>query len=134
MMNERQIKEKINRLKEEVKILEQVVNTKSDSAFGRPIGSNIYSDEQTKFLEENKEIAMGKLVEMFNEKFNTNFKADSRALYNFMYRMGIIKPKFERIYSPRKPTTIDKIEQNKKQMMNEKIKEEKRKKNKKWKQ
>lgn len=108
MMSERQIKERIFRLKEEIRVLEEVVETKSSYKTGRPIGSVSYSNEQTKFLRENKEIPMKELIKMFNDKFGTDFPKDSRALYNFMDRSGITIPKFSREYAPRLPTAIDK--------------------------
>lgn len=112
MMNERQIRERIYRLKEEVRILKEVLNTGGDSKFGRPIGSYKYPDEQSDFLRKNRDAPMNELIKMFNEKFNTNFASNSRTLYNFMQRSGIITPNFRRAYTPKKPTTIDKIQKS----------------------
>ena len=89
MMNEKQIKERINELKREINILEEVLNSKREG-FGRPKGSLKYTIEQEKFLRENKNIPMKELVALFNKKFNTNYPMESRALYNFMDREGFL--------------------------------------------
>ena len=97
MMSEKQIKERIIQLKKEIEIFEQVLNTKREG-FGRPKGSIKYTIEQENFLKENKDIPMKELIKLYNEKFKTNLKKDTRALYNFMERQGIIFPIKE--YSP----------------------------------
>lgn len=90
-MSEKQIKERINKLQFEIRILEKVLGTEREG-FGRPKGSLKYTPEQIDFLEKNKDIPMEELIEMFNEKFGTGYPIDSRALYNFMDRQGIILP------------------------------------------
>lgn len=91
MMSEKQVKERIYKLKEELRILEEVLETKREG-FGRPKGSLKFSSEQIKFLHDYREEDMKKLVKLFNAKFGTNYPINSRALYNFMERTGIISP------------------------------------------
>jgi hypothetical protein len=88
-MNEKQIKERINELKRNIQILEEVMNSKREG-IGRPKGSLKYTIEQENFLRENKDVPMKKLVNMFNKKFNTNYSIETRALYNFMDREGFL--------------------------------------------
>lgn len=88
-MSKKAIKERIYILKTEIRILDEVLNQEV-SGFGRPRGSLKYTDEQITFLKLNKNQKNTDLIKMFNEKFNTNYKSDSRSLYNFMERQGII--------------------------------------------
>jgi hypothetical protein len=88
-MNEKQVKERISELKKEISILEGVLNNKREG-FGRPKGSLKYSKEEELFLKENKYKPMKEIVVMFNKKFGKSYKKDTRALYNFMSRQGII--------------------------------------------
>lgn len=90
MMSERQIKEKINNLRRELAIYEEIVNTPSDGKMGRPSGDTKYTTEQIKFLRENKGIPMEELILLFNKTFDRNLNPNTRALYNFMCRQGII--------------------------------------------
>lgn len=92
MMNEKQIKEKINSLKKQIQIYEEILETKNEG-MGRPIGSIKYTDEQIKFLKANKYIQMNYLIKLFNETFGANIEENSRALYNFMCRENIISYK-----------------------------------------
>jgi hypothetical protein len=88
MMSEKQLREKVFGLRRELQICEEILNSKREG-FGRPKGSIKYTQEQGKFLKENKNIPMKKLIELYNKKFGTNFHKDSRALYNFMDRQGL---------------------------------------------
>ena len=90
MISEKQLKEKIIKLETKLKILKEVLETPKDGKFGRPKGSTIYSDKQINFLKEHKNTSMPILIELFNKEFNTDFKKDSRALYNLkMNKMNI---------------------------------------------
>ena len=88
-MSEKQIKERIFKLKDEIRILETILNTKKEG-FGRPKGSLKYSEEQVKFLCDNKDTHMPELIQLFNKQFNTKYHSETRALYNFMCREGIL--------------------------------------------
>lgn len=111
MMNERQIQEKIER--EEIRILEEVLKTESAKPkMGRPIGTRRYPNEQFEFLKENKDVPMKELVGMFNKKFKTSFPLDTRVLYNFMYRSGLVDTTYQRDYFPRNPVSIEKDVKN----------------------
>lgn len=90
MMSEKQLKEKVIRLENELRVLKSILETPKDGKFGRPLGSTIYTDEQVEFLRDFKNTKMTALIKMFNNRFGTNFKKDSRALYNFMGRHRII--------------------------------------------
>lgn len=89
-MSEKQLKEKIYKLENKLITLKEVLETPKNGKFGRPKGSTIYSDEKIKFLKEHKNTSMTTLIELFNEEFNTNFPKNSRALYNFMDRQGML--------------------------------------------
>lgn len=89
-MSEKQIKERIYQLKEEIRILESVVKTDNDGSMGRPKGSIKYNKEQIIFLTDNRDTPMPELVKLFNKQFGTKLHPETRALYNFMCRMGII--------------------------------------------
>jgi len=93
MMSEKQIKERIYQLKEEIRILESIVKTDNDGTMGRPRGSIKYNKEQIMFLTDNRDTPMSELVELFNRKFGTKLHPETRALYNFMCRMQIITAK-----------------------------------------
>lgn len=90
MMSERQIRERINKLQEEIRILSEVVEHKREG-FGRPKGTLKYTPEQIDFLKEGEENKLSdkEIVRQFNLKFGTTIKSNSRALYNFMLREGI---------------------------------------------
>lgn len=92
MMSEKQIKERIYTLEQEIRILRNVLEQKREG-FGRPKGSLKYTPEQIDFLKEceEKKFSDKEIVRQFNSKFGINLKADSRALYNFMVREGIKK-------------------------------------------
>ena len=92
-MSEKQLKERINRLKDEIRILESVL---AREGFGRPKGSIKYSPEKINFLTENKDKHMREITLLFNEKFKTDYPEDTRALYNFMERQGIIQVNYKR--------------------------------------
>jgi len=104
MLNERQIRDKIYELKKEIKVLNSVLNGNCNSykPFGRPKESWKYSAEQIDFLKdcEEKKLEQKEIIKLFNTKFGTKLKKDTRALYNFMSRCKIISP----TYSPRKFT------------------------------
>jgi len=91
MLNERQVKERINELKKEIGTLEFVLSGVSDGKTGRPRGSYEYTQEQINFLKEcnKQEIPMKEIIKLFNTKFGTDYKIDTRAFYNFMDRCGI---------------------------------------------
>ncbi len=90
MISEKQLKEKIIKLETKLKILKEVLETPKDGKFGRPKGSTIYSDKQINFLKEHKNTSMKILIELFKKEFNTNYKKDSRDLYNLkMNKMNI---------------------------------------------
>ena len=94
MLSEQQIKDRIYELKKEIEILISVLNggnTKKDYIFGRPKGSIKYSQEQVDFLKEcvKNKLDDKEIIKLFNIKFKTNFKENSRRLYNFMTRYGI---------------------------------------------
>lgn len=98
MMSEKQIKERIYKLQDEVRILESVLETKREG-FGRPKGSIKYNQEQIKFLYDNRDTPMAELVTAFNKQFGTKYHSESRTLYNFMCREGILT-------APTAPTQI----------------------------
>lgn len=91
MMSEKQLREKVNYLKRELAIYEEILNTKKDGSMGRPKGSVKYTDEQVAFLRKNKDVLMKELILMFNLEFKTNYPPQTRALYNFMCREGILE-------------------------------------------
>ena len=88
-MNEKQIRERIINLKREVAILEEIVDTRAEG-IGRPQGSVTYTEEQVKFLKENKSLPPTMLAQMFNKKFKYNLPLHTRKLYKIMRREGII--------------------------------------------
>ena len=94
-------------LKKELEILEEILNGDRKSNIGRPCGTFKYSDAQHKFLKENKDKDQKELIGMFNEKFKTQFSLESRALYNFMIRSGIIESNFKKEYRPRTLKSIE---------------------------
>ncbi|GAH22540.1 unnamed protein product, partial [marine sediment metagenome] len=67
MMSEKQIKEKIYKLQDEIRILESVLETDREG-FGRPKGSLKYNQKQIKFLYDNRDTPMNELVELFNKQ------------------------------------------------------------------
>jgi len=79
-------------LKKEIEVLEKVLFLPSDKKMGRPRGSIAYSDEQIKFLKKcaKKNLEQKAIVNEFNKEFGTRFPINSRALYNFMDRQGMI--------------------------------------------
>lgn len=89
-MSEKQIRERINELQEEIRILSEIVEHKR-GGFGRPKGTLKYTPEQINFLKECEENKLSdkEIVRQFNLKFETNLKPNSRALYNFMVREEI---------------------------------------------
>ena len=93
MISEGQLKRIIRELELKLESYREILETKKDAGFGRPVGSIKYTEEQIKFLEDNKDNPMPLLILEFNERFGTKFKPDSRALYNFMMRQGIIEVK-----------------------------------------
>lgn len=95
-MNERQIKERIKHLKKEIEVLQNVLNYDIPSVDGRPKGSTSYTDRQMRFMEDHRDLPMKRLVKAYNHEFKTNIPEESRALYNFMIRNGIIKVSNER--------------------------------------
>ncbi len=92
MMNKKQIERRISELKKEIEILEGIL-IPTNLKMGRPKGSLKYTPEQIKFIEENKDILMKELVIKFNEEFKTNYTPNTRAIYNFMLREGILEKK-----------------------------------------
>ncbi len=104
MLNERQIKDRIYKLKQEIKVLNSVINSNNSELkpFGRPKGSWKYSLEQIDFLKDCKKkgLEQKEIIKQFNIKFGTKFNENTRALYNFMSRCKIISP----TYSPRRFT------------------------------
>ena len=90
-MSEKQLREKVNHLKRELAICEEILNTKRDGSMGRPKGSILYTEEQVKFLKEHKDMPMKNLILLFNLQFKKNYSQNTRALYNFMCREGIIE-------------------------------------------
>lgn len=94
MMNKYQIQNRINKLKNEIAILEEVLNEESSYINGRPLGSTAYQEEEIQFLKENKNLPMEELINKFNKSFNRDIPLSSRALYNLMVRQGLISPKF----------------------------------------
>ena len=95
MLNEKQIKERINELEKEIGILEYVLSGESEG-FGRPKGSIKYTQEQVNFLKEceKNKLTDKEIIKAYNQKFGTNYPETSRGLYNFMNRYGI-KNSFE---------------------------------------
>ncbi len=93
MLNEKQIKERIYELKKEIGILYYIINGNNDNNLGRPRGSIQYTQEQMNFLKECEQNNLDdkEIINLFNLKFGTDFKEDSRALYNLMNREGIKK-------------------------------------------
>ncbi len=121
MMNERQIKDKIYQLETELKILKEILKTETNIKFGRPIGSIKYPDEQVIFLQENKDMYMKDLIQEYNQKFNADLPKNSRALYNFMQRVGILSRQFTREYYPRNPSSIEKSRATKEEIYLKKV-------------
>ena len=114
-MSKNQIQEKINQLEAEAKILRDVLSTPNYSKIGRPANKFKYTEPQVVFLKENKDLPMKDLIQKYNEEFKVDLPKDSRALYNFMERLGIIVPQFRREYFPRSPSAVEKsIETRKK--------------------
>lgn len=95
MITEKQLRDRINNLKKELIIYEEVLNSKSIKKMGRPKGSLKYTEEQIKFIKDNKDVPMKNLIVMFNNQFKTNYSTNTRALYNFMAREGISEWKEE---------------------------------------
>lgn len=92
MMNEKQLREKINNIKREIEICEELLNQQPliDGFEKLPFGRK-YSEEQILFLKENKNIPRKNLIIMFNHRFNTDIPLGSSALYNCMVREGILE-------------------------------------------
>ena len=65
------------------------------SKMGRPKGTLEYNHDQAKFLKEcgEKELSDKEIIQAYNSKFKTSISGNSRALYNFMNREGMIKKK-----------------------------------------
>lgn len=109
MMTENQIRERIENLKKELEVLENVLITEAKSRMGRPLRSYLYSEKQIEFLHENRELPMKELIKKYNKTFNTELSLDSRAIYNFMIRTGIIEPEYRRTsYAPQLPEAVEK--------------------------
>lgn len=87
MMNKRQLVEKINQLKKELLIYEEILNTPPDG-FGRPRGTT-YTQEQLAFLKANASLKDSEIITNYNNKFGTNIQKTSRQLYNLMQREGL---------------------------------------------
>ena len=102
MMNEEQIDERIHELLIRIEELRLVKGKIAHIKMGRPLGSTKYSEEQDSFLREciKEKIPYRKITQEFNKQFGTNVKADSRQLYNYMERNGIIIP--TPVLNPRK--------------------------------
>ena len=108
MMTERQVRDRIDELKEELKILTGVLETDPQIRVGRPPKSYSYSEEKVKFLTENKDMDMTDLIIKYNKKFSTKIPRTSRALYNFMCRCGIKIPSYKKKdYTPRTPESVE---------------------------
>lgn len=89
-MSEKQLRERIYKLEDELRILREILGHKREG-FGRPKGSIKYTPEQIGFLKEceKQKLSDKEIVRQFNSEFGTNLNIDSRALYNFMVREGI---------------------------------------------
>jgi len=91
MMSEKQLRERIYLLEKEIRFIDEILNVNNPDDMGRPKGSIKYTPEQVKFLIENKQMHMKNLIPFYNRTFGTDLKPDSRALYNFMCREGILE-------------------------------------------
>lgn len=93
MLSEKQIRERIILLEKELEIYKNILETPCDGKFGRPLGSTKYNSERLNFLKqcESENLSDSEIIKRFNSKFGTNFKDNSRALYNLMQRQGIRK-------------------------------------------
>lgn len=121
MLGKIQVEQRILKLKEEIRILQDVLDSEPNQKIGRPPNISKYPREQFEFLNNNKDVPMKELIMLFNKKFKTDFKENSRVLYNFMERGGIITPQFRRDYFPRSPTAIEKSAKTKEKEMLKKL-------------
>jgi len=106
--DKKEIEKRIENLKKKTASYEEVLLTQTDNKMGRPVGSSKYTSEQTEFLKQNKNVPIKDLIVLFNKKFNLNLPLDTRILYNFMFRAGIIDTSYSREYIPRNPTATQK--------------------------
>ena len=90
MIPERKLRERVVVLKQQLAIYEEILNNNEDAGFERPLGQTSYTDEEIEFLKKNKDMDMKELILAFNALFGTDYSEDSRELYNFMDRQGII--------------------------------------------
>jgi transposase len=107
MLSEKQIRDRIWELQKEIEVLKFVLNNgntnenviKSNPPH-RPKGSIKYTKEQVEFLKDclKNKLKDKEIIDLYNLKFKTNLKKNSRALYNFTIREGLRQIN----YSPKK--------------------------------